>query len=55
MNELPLASFANTRESAWQFYIGGSVAIRETNAGEIQVKLGDATEWTTVGTKEVYA
>lgn len=50
---IPLAAFANTRESAWQFYIGGSVAIRETNAGEIQVKLGDDTGWTTVGTKEV--
>jgi hypothetical protein len=49
---IPLVNFASTPESAWQVYLGGSIAVRETNAGVIQIKTKDETVWTTVGTKE---
>lgn len=53
-DEIPLVTYAQTRDSQWQVYIGGSVAVRETNSGLIQAKTGDSNEWITLGTKEVY-
>jgi hypothetical protein len=52
---IPLVTYANTPDSVWSVYIGGSVQVRETNSGLIQVRTGDAEDWTTVGSKEVYA
>jgi hypothetical protein len=54
-DEMPLVTYARTPDSVWNLYIGGSVQVRETNAGLVQVRTtqtGD--EWLTVGTKEVY-
>jgi hypothetical protein len=53
-NNQPLVAFASTPESAWQVYLGGSIAVRETNAGLIQIKTADEDRWTTVASKEVY-
>ncbi len=50
----PLVAFASTPDSAWQVYLGGSIAVRETNAGLIQIKTADRDEWDTVGSKVVY-
>jgi hypothetical protein len=52
---IPLVTYVSSKESAWNVYIGGSVQVRETNAGLVQVRTDDATEWTTVGTRGVYA
>lgn len=54
-DNIPLVNFASTPESAWQVYIGGSIAVRETNAGLVQIKTKDDDEWKTVTTKAVYA
>lgn len=54
-DNIPLVNFASTPDSTWQVYLGGSIAVRETNAGLIQIKTADSTEWETVTTKEVYA
>jgi hypothetical protein len=54
-DEIPLVTYARTADTAWNLYIGGTVQVRETNAGLVQVRTGDETDWTTVGTKEVYA
>ena len=54
-DQIPLVTYARTKDTAWNLYIGGTVQVRETNAGIVQVRTGTDTEWTTVGTKEVYA
>lgn len=55
LDTIPLVNFASTPDSVWQVYLGGSIAVRETHAGLIQIKTKDSTEWETVTTKEVYA
>ena len=54
-DQIPLVTYARTRDTAWNVYIGGSVQVRETNAGLIQVRTADQTDWQTVGAREVYA
>lgn len=54
-DQIPLVTYARTKDTAWNLYIAGSVQVRETNAGLIQVRTGTQIEWLTVGTKEVYA
>lgn len=51
---IPLVSHVRTVDTAWNVYIGGSIQVRETNAGLIQIRTEDTTTWTTVGTKAVY-
>lgn len=52
---LPLVTSARTPDSVWNVYIGGSIQVRETNSGLIQVRTTQTDdEWLTVGTKEVY-
>lgn len=53
MNEpTPLASFVNTKDTAWNFYLGGVIQVRETNSGLVQYRTADNIEWTTVTTRE---
>lgn len=54
LDNIPLVNFASTPDSVWQVYLGGSIAVRETHAGLVQIKAKDDTSWTTVTTKEVY-
>ena len=54
-DQIPLVTSVRSAESAWNLYIGGSIQVRETNAGLIQIRTGDETEWTTVTTKAVLA
>lgn len=51
-DEMPLVSYVRTVDAAWNLYIGGAIQVRETNAGEVQYRMGDETEWTTAGFKE---
>lgn len=51
-DQIPLVSYARTKESVWNVYIGGVIQVRETNAGLIQVRVGDNITWITVSTKE---
>ena len=51
-DQIPLVSYARTRESVWNVYIGGVIQVRETNAGLVQIRVGDSTVWETVSTKE---
>jgi hypothetical protein len=54
LDNIPLVNFASTPDSVWQVYLGGSIAVRETHTGVIQIKVGDDPTWRTVGAKEVY-
>lgn len=54
-DKIPLVTYANTPDSVWSVYIGGSIQVRETYSGLIQTRTGDQEDWVTVGTKEVYA
>lgn len=51
-DQIPLVSYARTKESVWNVYIGGVIQVRETNAGLVQIRVGDSTAWETVSTKE---
>lgn len=51
-DQIPLVSYARTKESVWNVYIGGVIQVRETNAGLVQIRVGDDTAWETVSTKE---
>jgi len=53
-DEMPLVNYARTPDTVWNLYIGGSVQVRETNSGLIQVRTTQTDDWLTVGTKEVY-
>lgn len=55
LDTIPLVNFASTPDSVWQVYLGGSIAVRETHSGVIQIKKGDDPTWYTVASKEVYA
>jgi hypothetical protein len=55
-DKIPLVTTASQSTAAvWSVYIGGSIQVRETNAGAIEYRMGDDTEWTFAGVKEVYA
>jgi hypothetical protein len=54
LDNQPLVAFASTPDSVWQVYLGGSIAVRETHAGRIEIKTKDNNDWTFVATKEVY-
>lgn len=54
-DQIPLVTYARTNDTVWQVYVGGSIAVRETNSGNIEIKTADQTNWTRVATKEVYA
>lgn len=55
MDSIPLVTYASTPDSVWNVYIGGSVQVRETNTGLIQVRTEGNLHWQTVGSKAVYA
>ena len=45
-------NFAVVPGSVWQVYVGGVVAVRLSEEGLVQVKMGDSTVWSTVGVVE---
>lgn len=51
-DEIPLVSYVRSVDTVWNLYIGGAIQVRETNAGEIQYRMGDEIDWTTAGFKE---
>jgi hypothetical protein len=54
-DKIPLVTAASQSTAAvWSVYIGGSIQVRETNAGEIQYRMGEDTKWTFAGMKGAY-
>lgn len=49
----PLVTAVRTVDTAWNLYIGSAIQVRETNSGRIEYRMGDETEWTLAGYKEV--
>lgn len=54
-DQIPLVTYVNSKESAWNVYLGGSIQVRERNNGAIEYRMSEDTEWTFAGMKEVYA
>lgn len=54
-DQIPLVTYAATKDTVWNLYIGGSIQVRELNSGTIEYRMADDTEWTFAGLKGVYA
>ncbi len=52
---IPLVANVRSADTIWSLYIAGSIQVRETNAGAIEYRMGESTDWTFAGMKEVYA